>query len=117
LLDALVDGQGFDRGENKTARNECVTGKEQYGAVSVALDPTQGLSEFKQRHPQANRILINGRDAMEFSESTGTCIVAVAVGNSQSARINTVSVDTEADFCPEARKYAEELEPKLPDVQ
>jgi hypothetical protein len=116
VLDKLLKGQGFPKGENKTTRNECVTTKQEYGAVSLVLTANQGLSEFKRKNPKAIDISVNGRQSARLVDYPGTCMIAMKVGQNASVRVDTISVDTDVDFCPEAKRYAEALEPSLPQV-
>ncbi|GAB3498036.1 hypothetical protein GCM10027521_48880 [Amycolatopsis cihanbeyliensis] len=118
VLDELVAGDGFQPGENKTARNECVATKTRYGSAGVVLDPVQGLEEFRRTDPDSVEIKINGRQALRSHDSDGFCDIAMKVSESARAIVGVSPVGS-ADFdaCTDTKKYAEELEPMLPKVQ
>lgn len=117
VLDELDFGQGFDPGENKTARNECVTSKLDYGGLGLVLDPRQGLSEFSKENSNATNETVNGRRALQASESDGSCMVAVEVAEHARAMVTVSPHGVGKDGCPEAKRWARALEPKLPKAQ
>ncbi|MEV5297080.1 DUF3558 domain-containing protein [Amycolatopsis methanolica] len=118
ILDQLNAGQGFERGRNISKRNECTASKYEYGANGLALDPVQGLAEFRQTDPGASEITINGRKALEVFGEIGGCAIAVEVGPHARALINVnmASPRNNPQACPDARSLAERVEPLLPRV-
>ncbi|WP_243859190.1 DUF3558 domain-containing protein [Amycolatopsis arida] len=119
VIDDLLDDQGFNPGENKTARNECVASKLEYGGIGLALDSTQGIAELAKRSPDAVELKINGRKALQTPTNIGTgCAVALEVDQHARAMVTVSPVgSSDLDACAEARRYAEELEPKLPEAR
>ncbi|WP_216215575.1 DUF3558 domain-containing protein [Amycolatopsis aidingensis] len=118
MLDDILSGQGFKPGENKTARNECHASKTQYGAVAIALDPVQGMAEFRKTDPSAVETQINGRPALRSYRPADACDIAMKVAENARAIIGTtITQGYGRDACAEAKKYAKQLEPMLPKVQ
>lgn len=119
LLDQLNAGQGFNPGENKSARNQCVAVKPSFGSYALALDSAQGLSDFASTNNGVVNISINGRAAMQADTGLGGC--AVAIGVSEHARALVIAtlpnVADQAQLCSSARAFAERVEPLLPKVQ
>ncbi|WP_431903504.1 DUF3558 domain-containing protein [Amycolatopsis thermoflava] len=116
LLDQLNAGQGFNPGENKSARNQCVAVKPGWGSFALALDPEQGLSEFATANTGVVNTSINGRNAMQAQTTTGGCALALEV--TEHARVLVIATlsDTADSIqaCPDARTFAEKVEPLLP---
>ncbi|MEU0462641.1 DUF3558 family protein [Amycolatopsis sp. NPDC006131] len=116
LLDQLNAGQGFNPGENKSARNQCTASKPEFITYSLALDSTQGLSGFAADNNGAREISINGRDALQADIPTGGCAVAVGVGEHALALVlaTMARASEDAQGCPNAQAFAEKVEPLLP---
>ncbi|WP_020416340.1 hypothetical protein [Amycolatopsis sp. ATCC 39116] len=116
LLDQLNAGQGFNPGENKSARNQCVAVKPGWGSFALALDPEQGLSEFATANTGVVNSSINGRRAMQAQTTTGGCAIALEV--TEHARVLVIATlsDTADGIraCPDARTFADKVEPLLP---
>ncbi|GHF09650.1 hypothetical protein GCM10017786_48990 [Amycolatopsis deserti] len=119
VLDQLYAGQGFNPGENKTRRNECGILKPQFGSYGLALDPSQGLSEFAAANTEVQDISINGRNAMQANILGGGCAIAIEVTEHARAMVTVNMSNTTDDpkACPNARTLAEKVEPLLPKVQ
>ncbi|MDQ0378081.1 DUF3558 domain-containing protein [Amycolatopsis thermophila] len=119
LIDQLNAGQGFNPGENKSARNQCVAVKPSFGSYALAWDSAQGLSDFARTNNGVVNISINGRAAMQADTGLGGC--AVAIGVSEHARALVIAtlpnVADQAQLCSSARAFAERVEPLLPKVQ
>lgn len=92
--------------------------KYEYGANGLALDPVQGLAEFRQTDPGATEMSINGRNAPEAFGEIGGCAIAVEVGPHMRAviNVNMASPRNNPQACPDARELAERVEPLLPKV-
>ncbi|WAL67061.1 DUF3558 domain-containing protein [Amycolatopsis cynarae] len=119
VLDQVLTGQGFAPGERITRRNECDASKPGYASYGLALDPVQGLAEFKKTDPGAVPTDINGRNAMQApSKIEGQCLVAIEVGAHARAVVDVTlsSLDTAA-ACSDARQLAQQVEPLLPKGQ
>ncbi|NIH87388.1 DUF3558 domain-containing protein [Amycolatopsis granulosa] len=116
LLDRLLTGEGFDPGERKTTRNECVTTKIDYGARGIALDPVQGLADYQAQVPAATPVEINGRRAVQGKPTgQGSCEFALEVGEHARAMATAVISGTdESRVCTVAQELATKLEPLLP---
>ncbi|MFD4251797.1 DUF3558 domain-containing protein [Amycolatopsis thermoflava] len=116
ILDQLNAGQGFNPGENKSARNQCVALKPDFASYALALDSAQGLAEFATTNTGVETISINGRDAMQAVTSTAGCAVAIGVGEHARALVvvTMVRASEDAQRCPNARALAERVEPLLP---
>jgi hypothetical protein len=118
LLDQLNAGQGFVPGENRSARNQCTASKPTFATYSLALDPVQGLDDFAATEPGATGISVNGRDGMQADIATGGCAVAVGVGDHALALVLVLvtmeRASEDAQGCPNARAFAEKVEPLLP---
>ncbi|WP_027942641.1 DUF3558 domain-containing protein [Amycolatopsis taiwanensis] len=119
VLDQLLAGQGFHPGDNQNTRNECTTSKLDFGAYSIALDPTRGLTEFAASNVGATQTVVNGRNAMQAEPSPGMCVYALEVGQNALALAlaNMASSTDNAQACPNAEQLAEKLEPLLPKDQ
>ncbi|WP_431903507.1 DUF3558 family protein [Amycolatopsis thermoflava] len=119
VLDQLYAGEGFNPGENKTRRNECGILKPEFGSYGLALDPSQGLSEFAEANTGVQTTSINGRNAMQAPILGGGCAIAIEV--TQHARalvtVNMSSTTDDPQACPNARTLAERVEPLLPKVR
>ncbi|NIH86170.1 DUF3558 family protein [Amycolatopsis granulosa] len=118
LLDQLNAGQGFNPGENKSRRNQCTASKLDFATYSIALDATQGLREFAATNTGVREISVHARKAMEADISTGGCAVAVEVADRALALVLVTMArgSEDAQGCPNARSFAEKLEPLLPPV-
>ncbi|WP_431928111.1 DUF3558 domain-containing protein [Amycolatopsis tucumanensis] len=117
VLDQLLAGQGFQPGERKTVRNECVASKSEYGALAIALDPVQGLAELQAQEPRAMSTQVNGRSALQVgSPADGMCEVGLAVGeHARALVIASISrSDVRDQVCTAAQELAGRLEPLLP---
>ncbi|HET6503495.1 MAG TPA: DUF3558 domain-containing protein [Amycolatopsis sp.] len=121
VLDRLGADQGFEPGENKSPRNECVAVKPDPESASYALglDPGQGLAEFAaSSHSPVTEITVNGRNAMQVTDDRfgGDCAVAIEVSAHARAVIivTMVSASQLAMACPKAKRFAEQVEPLLP---
>nr|WP_243870016.1 hypothetical protein [Amycolatopsis granulosa] len=117
VLDQLLAGQGFQPGERKTVRNECVASKSEYGALALAIDPVQGLAELQAQGPGAASLQINGRQALRTgSAANGMCEVALAVGEHARALVvaSITRSEVRAQVCTAAQELATKLEPLLP---
>ncbi|GAB3576130.1 hypothetical protein GCM10027445_39710 [Amycolatopsis endophytica] len=116
ILDQLNAGQGFNPGENKSARNQCVALKSGFASYALALDPVQGLSEFAATNTDPLAISINGRDAMQANTPSGGCAIAIGVGEHARALVvaTMVRFEENAQACPNAKAFAERVEPLLP---
>lgn len=116
VLDQLLSGQGFDPGKRYSKRNECHAQKFDFAVYSMALDPVQGLDEYKTQNPTATPTTVNGRNAMQVTPGEGMCEFALEV--SQHARalatVTMAQAQQSAQACPLAQQYAERLEPLLP---
>ncbi|RZQ60741.1 DUF3558 family protein [Amycolatopsis suaedae] len=117
VLNQLLASQSFEPGKNISQRNECVASKIRYGSASIALDPAQGLAEFRKTDPNASELTINGRPALEAVESFGGCAIALEVSSTARAVAGIALEDPRNDSCPDSRRLAEKLEPLLPKVQ
>lgn len=119
VLDQLLTGQGFNPGEKVSARNECHASKLDFGTYSIALDPVQGLAEFTSTNPSSVKTSINDRTAMQAQPGEGMCEFVLEV--SQHARalagVTMARAKDSAQACPNARQFAEKLEPLLPKAQ
>ncbi|GAB3584892.1 hypothetical protein GCM10027445_61670 [Amycolatopsis endophytica] len=116
ILNQLLTGQGFDPGERKTVRNECVATKIDSGARGIALDPAQGLAEYPAQVPGAVPVEVNGRKALQGAPTgDSSCEVALAVGENARALVTAVISGTaHAQVCAAAQELAADLEPLLP---
>ncbi|GHF09657.1 hypothetical protein GCM10017786_49000 [Amycolatopsis deserti] len=116
LLDQLNTGQGFNHGENKSARNQCVALKSGFATYALALDSVQGLSEFATTNTGVVETSINGRDAMQANTSASGCAIAIGVGEHARALViaTMVRFEDNQQACPNARSLAERVEPLLP---
>jgi len=117
LLEQLVANQGFSKGENVSRRNQCTVSKPGYGSKGLALDDSQGLAEFQRTDPASVEINLNGRRALQTKSSGGACDVAIEVSEKARALAGVTLSDPDADGCPEALKFAEQVEPLLPKAQ
>jgi len=116
VLDQLLAGQGFDPGENKSARNECTANKSRYGGYSLALDPVQGLADFRENNPGAAQIRINDRPGL-YIYDTGFQLCALAIEITEQSRVLVIAsmINSPQDqTCHNAKSLAERLEPSLP---
>ncbi|MDQ0378086.1 DUF3558 domain-containing protein [Amycolatopsis thermophila] len=116
LLDQLTAGQGFNAGENKSARNQCVALKSGFATLALAFDSTQGLSEFAVTNTGVVNSSINGRDAMQANTSASGCAIAIGIGEHARALVvaTMVRFEDNAQACPTAKAFAERVEPILP---
>ncbi|MEV5298534.1 DUF3558 domain-containing protein [Amycolatopsis methanolica] len=116
LLDQLNAGEGFRPGRNISKRNECTSTKNEYGARGLALDPVQGLQEFLQTDPNATETTVNGRRALESPGSAGACDIAIEMGPHARVLVDITiaSANEYARACPDARQFAQRVEPLLP---
>ena len=119
VLDQLNAGQGFEPGWNISVRNQCNATKPGFASYALALDGVQGLSEFATANTGVLDISINGRDAMQANASTGGCAVAVEVSEHARALVvvTMARASEDAQACPNARTFAERVEPLLPKVR
>lgn len=119
VLDQLLAGQGFDPGDNQNARNECTTSKIDFGAYSIALDPTRDLTDFEATNAGATQTVVNGRKAMQVKPTRGMCVYALEVGQNALALVLANMADPRqgSQSCPSAKQLAEKLEPLLPQNQ
>ncbi|GAB3576127.1 hypothetical protein GCM10027445_39700 [Amycolatopsis endophytica] len=123
LLDQLNAGQGFAPGENKSRRNQCTASKPGFATYGLALDSVQGLSEFDAANAGATSISVNGRDGMQADIPVGGCAVAVGVGVGVGEHARALVLVTmeraseDAHGCPNARAFAEKVEPLLPQAR
>ena len=119
LLDQLNSGQGFNPGENKSRRNQCIATKPEFATYGLILDSVQGLAEFANTNTNVADISVNGRKAMKAGIPTGGCAIAVEVTDHASAlamvTMSRASEDSQA--CPNAQAFAERVEPLLPRAQ
>ncbi|GLY68770.1 hypothetical protein Atai01_53890 [Amycolatopsis taiwanensis] len=116
VLDQLLAGHGFDAGERISARNECHASKFDFATYSLALDSTQGLTEYRAQNPGATMTSINGRTAMQATPEEGMCEFALDVDQHARA-LATVTMARAKDAtqaCSNAQQYAEQLESLLP---
>jgi hypothetical protein len=116
VLNQLTTGQGFNPGENKSRRNECGATKPGSAAWGLALDPTQGLSEFTEANEDVVDVAVNGRKALQAAIPTGGCAIAIEVAEHARAMVQ-VALTTGPDdpqACVDAQALAEKLEPLLP---
>nr|WP_208407125.1 DUF3558 domain-containing protein [Amycolatopsis granulosa] len=118
VLDQLNAGQGFRPGENISRRNECTATKSGFGGIGLALDPAQGLPEFRASDPSATEMSINGRRVLQAHTLAGTCSVAIEVGQHSRAMVTVTMASShdDAQACSNAQNWAERLEPLLPKV-
>ena len=119
LVEQLTSGQGFGPGENISRRNECDATKFDFATYGLALDPVQGLTEFAAANDSVVNLSINGRNAMQANIPTGGCAIAIQVTEHARAMV-TVSMSRysqEAEACPNAKTFAEKVEPLLPKAQ
>ncbi len=116
VLDQLNAGQGFGPGRNISRRNECTASKPGLGSNGLALDPVQGLAEFRQSDPDATDTTVNGRRALEAFDAVGGCTVAFEVGEHARVLAQMAMAEPERDTeaCPLARDLAARVEPLLP---
>lgn len=116
VLDQLNAGQGFNPGENKSARNQCVALKSGFATLALAFDSTQGLSEFAVTNTGVVNTSINGRDAMQANTSASGCAIAIGIGEHARALVvaTMVRFEDNAQACPTAKAFAERVEPLLP---
>ncbi|OXM74316.1 MULTISPECIES: DUF3558 domain-containing protein [Amycolatopsis] len=116
ILDDLNAGQGFNQGENKSPRNQCVALKPDFASYALALDSVQGLGEFATTNTGVVNISVNGRNAMQADVSASACAVAIEVGEHARALVvvTMVRYSENAQACPNARTLAERVEPLLP---
>jgi len=117
VLDHLLAGQGFDPGVSKTARNECHASKLEYGTLSLALDPSQGLAEFEASADAVTQFDLSGRRAVSgVPAGPGTCAVVLEVTEHARAMAGATMLapERQAQACPAARELATALEPLLP---
>ncbi|MDQ0378087.1 DUF3558 domain-containing protein [Amycolatopsis thermophila] len=119
LLDQLNAGQGFNPGENKSNRNQCIATKPEFATYGLVLDSVQGLTEFAVTNAGVVNTSINGRNAMQAGIPTGGCVVAMEVGEHASALVLVTMSDAgqDAQGCPNAESFAERVEPLLPKLQ
>lgn len=119
VLDQLLAGQGFAPGDNQNARNECTTSKIDFGAYSIALDPTRDLTDFEATNAGTTQTVVNGRNAMQAKPTRGMCVYALEVGQNARALVLANMADPRqgAQSCPSAKQLAEKLEPLLPKDQ
>ncbi|WP_235716329.1 DUF3558 domain-containing protein [Amycolatopsis sp. ATCC 39116] len=115
VLDQLNAGQGFNPGDNISHRNECTATKPGLGSNGLALDPVQGLAEFRETDPDATETTVNGRKALEVQNALG-CTVAFEV--SEHARVLAQMAmsqpENNSQACPLARDLAARVEALLP---
>nr|WP_243869635.1 DUF3558 domain-containing protein [Amycolatopsis granulosa] len=116
VLDQLNAGQGYNPGDNISHRNECTATKPGLGSNGIALDPLQGLAEFKEVNPEATATTVNSRRALEVFHKVGGCAIAFEVGEHARVLINVAMAMPErnAEACPLAHDLASRAEPLLP---
>ncbi|NIH78776.1 DUF3558 domain-containing protein [Amycolatopsis viridis] len=117
VLNQLLAGQGFDQGERKTTRNECVATKLDYGGLGIALDPVQNLAELQAQLPGTTGLQISGRKALMGQPSgPGSCEVGLEVDeHARAVVIASISrSDLRDQVCTAAQELATKLEPVLP---
>ncbi|NYI89685.1 hypothetical protein HNR02_003008 [Amycolatopsis endophytica] len=117
VLNQLLADQGFNPGERKTVRNECVATKIEYGALGIALDPVQGLDDLAGQLAGSATLEVNGRKGIIGQPSgEGSCEVGLEVGeHARAVVIASISrSDLRAQVCTAAQELAAELEPLLP---
>ncbi|GHE93504.1 hypothetical protein GCM10017786_27840 [Amycolatopsis deserti] len=118
VLEQLTAGQGFGPGENISRRNECDVSKSRFGTYGLALDPVQGLREYREANDAVTETSVNGRDALQAAIPTGGCSLAVEVGEHARAMVQVALISSPRDpqACVDAQALAEKLEPLLPKV-
>ncbi|MDQ0378089.1 DUF3558 domain-containing protein [Amycolatopsis thermophila] len=115
-MEQLTADQGFGPGENISSRNECDVTKYDFATYGLALDPVQGLPEFAAANEGEVSLSVNGRDALQANIPTGGCAIAIAVTEHARAMV-TVSMarySQDSEACPNAKAFAEKVEPLLP---
>ncbi|MGI6869898.1 DUF3558 domain-containing protein [Amycolatopsis sp. 3B14] len=119
VLDQLVAGEGFNPGENTSRRNECGALKPRFGSYGLALDPVQGLREYRETNDAVTDVSVNGRNALQADIPTGGCAIAIEVGEHARALVQVALVTSPRDpqACVDAQVLAEKLEPLLPKVR
>ncbi|NYI88333.1 hypothetical protein HNR02_001656 [Amycolatopsis endophytica] len=116
VVEQLTTGQGFGPGENISRRNECDATKDDFATYGLALDPVQGLTEFAAANDGEVSLSVNERNALQANIPTGGCAIAMEVGDHARAMV-TVSMarySQDSEACPNARAFAEKVEPLLP---
>ncbi len=119
VLDQLLAGQGFDPGQNKSARNQCTASKLEFGTYGLTFDQSQNLADFAASNPGATQTAVNGRNAMQALPTPGMCVYALEVGQNAraTAGVNMAYPKDNAKACPNAKQLAERLEALLPKDQ
>ncbi|MDQ0379681.1 DUF3558 domain-containing protein [Amycolatopsis thermophila] len=118
VLDQLNAGQGFNPGDNISHRNECTATKPGIGSNGLALDPVQGLAEFRETDPGATETTVNGRKALEVQNALG-CTVAFEVKEHARvlAQMAMSQPENNSQACPLARNLADRVEALLPRIR
>ncbi|WP_228684864.1 DUF3558 family protein [Amycolatopsis thermoflava] len=118
VLEQLTAGEGFGPGENISRRNECDVSKSRFGSYGLALDPVQGLREYRETNDAVTDVSVNGRNALQADIPTGGCAIAIEVGEHARALVQVALVTSPRDpqACVDAQALAEKLEPLLPKV-
>ncbi|WP_020416563.1 DUF3558 family protein [Amycolatopsis sp. ATCC 39116] len=118
VLEQLTAGEGFGPGENISRRNECDVSKSGFGTYGLALDPVQGLREYRETNDAVTEVSVNGRNALQADIPTGGCAIAIEVGEHARALVQVALVTSPRDpqACVDAQALAEKLEPLLPKV-
>ncbi|NIH81925.1 DUF3558 domain-containing protein [Amycolatopsis viridis] len=115
VLDQLNASQGFNPGDNISHRNECTATKPGLGSNGLALDPVQGLAEFRRTDPQAIDTNVSGRRALQVQNPLD-CTIAFEV--SEHARVLAQMAmsmpERNAEACPLAHDLAVRVEALLP---
>ncbi|WAL66970.1 DUF3558 family protein [Amycolatopsis cynarae] len=118
VLDQLLAGKGFDPGAKQSASNACAANKSSY-RYQVEFDPEWGLADFANTYRNTVKTVINGRNSLQSNYPYPyICRYALEVARHSRAVVEVLTSPHEsAEACPDAKQFAEVLEPLLPKAQ
>jgi hypothetical protein len=108
----LTGGNEVKVGSARTCeyRHEGATLNESF-SVAIGLQDDKGLDELNA--PTIEPLNLGSHEAVSFVDSTGTCGVAIAVGDTSRVETSALGGDKE-QACAAASQVATIIEPKLP---
>lgn len=120
VLDKALEGQGFPPAVVDVAGgdNDCKSDKAQYGGLSLALQPDQGIDHFNTDPSKIHDGTIHDRRIAEIRNGirpAGDCAIALEVTKTSRVFITSaLSVGTTEETCKFVEGVAEKVEPQLP---